>query len=157
MLRISANASDIVTTQGAAFGFNYFISPKYTVGGNYSWNVLNTQSDDPIVPAYNTPEHKFNVNFGGRNVSIAGLDGFGFNVNYKWVEGFLFEGSPQFTGLVPTYDLLDAQISKELPKIHTTVKLGASNILNNEVFTVYGGPRIGRLAYLSLTYDFSKL
>ncbi|MEM8889052.1 MAG: TonB-dependent receptor [Bacteroidota bacterium] len=157
VLRISANASDIVTTQGAALGFNYFISPKYTFGGNYSWNVLNTQSDDPIVPAYNTPEHKFNVNFGGRNVSIAGLDGFGFNVNYKWVEGFLFEGSPQFTGLVPTYDLLDAQISKELPKIHTTVKLGASNILNNEVFTVYGGPRIGRLAYLSLTYDFSKL
>lgn len=156
VLRISANAQDVVTTQGAAFGINYFISPKYTIGGNYSWNVLNTESDDPIVPAYNTPEHKFNVNFGGRNVSIAGLKGFGFNVNYKWVEGFLFEGSPQFTGLVPTYDFLDAQISKAFSKLHTTVKLGASNILNNKAFTVYGGPRIGRLAYLSVIYDINQ-
>ncbi|MEL6256234.1 MAG: TonB-dependent receptor, partial [Bacteroidota bacterium] len=157
VLRISANAQDIVTTQGAALGINVFINTKYTIGGNYSWNVLNTQSDDPIVPAYNTPEHKFNINFGGRNVTIAGIEEFGFNVNYKWVEGFLFEGSPQFTGLVPTYDLLDAQISKKFPKLHTTMKLGASNILNNQVFTVYGGPRIGRLAYLSLTYDFSGI
>lgn len=157
VLRISANAEDIVTTQGAAVGLNYFLTPKYTIGGNYSWNVLNTQSDDPIVPAYNTPEHKFNLNFSGRNINIGSLKKVGFNVNFKWVEGFLFEGSPQFTGLVPQFELLDAQINKNFPKIRTTVKLGASNILNNKVFTVYGGPRIGRLAYLSLTYDFSKI
>ena len=84
------------------------------------------------------------------------MEGFGFNVNYKWVQGFLFEGSPQFTGLVPDYDMLDFQVNREFEKIHTTVKLGASNILNNKVFTVYGGPRIGRLAYISLTFNFDE-
>ena len=156
LYRVSANAQDIVTTQGASIGFNYFINEKFSLGGNYSWNVLNTTTDDPIVPAYNTPEHKFNVNIGGRDFSIFGLDKFGFNTNFKWVEGFIFEGSPQFTGIVPTYYLLDAQINKEIPEINAIVKVGASNILNNKVYTVYGGPRIGRLAYASITFNFDS-
>ena len=78
----------------------------------------------------------------------------GFSVNYKWVEGFIFEGSPQFTGFVPTYSQLDAQISKELKNLNATFKVGASNLLNNETFQVYGGPRVGRMAYTSLQFDF---
>ena len=81
----------------------------------------------------------------------------GFNVNYKWIQGFLFEGSPQFTGLIPSYDLLDGQINYQVKKWDTTFKLGASNILNNMVFQAYGGPRIGRMAYFSIVYDFRKL
>ena len=80
----------------------------------------------------------------------------GFSVNYKWVEGFQFEGSPQFTGYVPTYDLLDAQVSIDLDRINTTLKIGASNILDNKHFETYGGPYIGRLGYISLLYDFRK-
>jgi iron complex outermembrane receptor protein len=161
--RVSANAQDIVTTQGASLSVNYYLgdqtrenSNKFVLGGNYSWNVLNTATDDPIVPAFNTPEHKFNVNFSGRELKLLGIKGLGFNVNYKWVQGFLFEGSPQFTGLVPNYDLLDVQVNKEIPRIHTIIKIGASNVLNNQVFTVYGGPRIGRLAYVQLTYNFDE-
>jgi hypothetical protein len=41
-------------------------------------------------------------------------------------------------------------------KLNTTFKLGASNILDNKVFQTYGGPRIGRLAYISATYEFKK-
>ena len=36
-------------------------------------------------------------------------------MNYKWIEGFIFEGSPQFTGYVPTYGLLDIQVNKKIP------------------------------------------
>lgn len=154
--RVASNAQDIVTTQGAAIGLTYFLAGGYSIGGNYSWNVLNTATDDPIVPAYNTPEHKFNINVSGRDLTLRSLEHVGFNINYKWVQGFLFEGSPQFTGIVPTYYLLDAQVNKRFPQLKTTLKVGASNILNNQAFTVYGGPRIGRLAYLSLTYDFNK-
>jgi outer membrane receptor protein involved in Fe transport len=80
----------------------------------------------------------------------------GFNVNYKWIEGFTYEGSPQFTGDIPTYSLLDAQINCSIPRTNTTLKLGASNLLNNKQFQVYGGPRIGRMAYLSMVYNFQK-
>lgn len=154
--RMAANAQESVTTQGFSLGANWFLNKGYTLGGNYSWNKLNTETDDPIIPAFNTPEHKFNVNFSGRDVKWGSIKHLGFSVNYKWVQGFLFEGSPQFTGNVPTYQLIDVQLNKYFPDLKSTVKLGASNLLNNQVFTVYGGPRIGRLAYISWLVDFNR-
>ena len=158
--RVAANATDRVTTQGFSIGANLYFAKYFVAAGNYSWNKLNTLTDDPIIPAFNTPENKYNLSISGRDVPlhIGGLkiNNLGFNVNYKWIQGFIFEGSPQFTGLIPTYDLLDAQINWSAPRINTTFKLGASNILNNETFQTYGGPRIGRLTYLSVLYDWKK-
>ncbi|MBN8704062.1 MAG: TonB-dependent receptor [Bacteroidetes bacterium] len=160
--RIATNASEQVTTQGASAGFSYFFYHKLALMGNYSWNVLNQKSQDPVIPAYNTPVHKFNVGIGARDIitkirvrdsSFINLDAWGFNINYKWVEGFMFEGSPQFTGYVDTYDLVDAQISYNAKKINTTFKLGASNLLNKMQYQVYGGPLIGRMAYFSILYE----
>lgn len=160
VFRVSANATDQVTTQGFSIGFSYYFGQFYVLNGNYSWNKLNTDSDDPIIPAFNTPEHKYNIGVSGRDMTVdlgfARLRNFGFSINYKWVDTFLFEGSPQFTGIVPQYDLLDAQVNVRAPKINTTFKLGASNLLNNETFQAYGGPAIGRLAYFSATYEFTK-
>lgn len=155
--RVAANSKEVVTTQGASIGLNYFFEGGYTLSGNYSWNVLNTQSNDPIIPAYNTPEHKFNIGFSGRDLTIRNLRHVGFNVNYKWIEGFFFEGSPQFTGFVPTYDLVDVQVNKRVPKLKSTFKLGASNVLDNKVLQVFGGPRVGRMAYFSVLLELDKI
>lgn len=158
--RIAANATEQVTTQGFSIGTNYYFSQYFVFNGNYSWNKLNTVTDDPIIPAFNTPEHKYNLGLSGRNIPLnlgfARLPNFGFSINYKWIDGFIFEGSPQFTGEIPSYDLLDAQINWNVAKLNSTFKLGASNILNNETFQTYGGPRIGRLAYFSILYEFKK-
>lgn len=158
--RVAANATDDVTTQGFSIGTNYYFANYFVFNGNYSWNKLNTVTDDPIIPAFNTPEHKYNVGISGRNVPLnlgfMRIPNFGFSVNYKWIEGFIFEGSPQFTGAIPSYDLLDAQINWQVDRLNSTFKLGASNILNNETFQTYGGPRIGRLAYFSVLYEFKK-
>lgn len=154
--RVASNAQEIVTTQGFSIGANYFFDKGITLNGNYSWNVLNTQTDDPIIPAFNTPEHKFNLGISGRDVKIGKLDHLGFSVNYKWIEGFLFEGSPQFTGFIESYDLLDVQVNRYFTRIKSTFKLGASNVLNNRVFQVYGGPRIGRLAYFSWLFELDR-
>ncbi|MDQ3016703.1 MAG: carboxypeptidase-like regulatory domain-containing protein [Bacteroidota bacterium] len=158
--RYAANSKTKVKTQGFSIGLNYYINQRFSVNGNYSFNELTKlDADDPIIPAYNTPENKFNLGFSGRNIQLLDMDAFrkfGFSINYKWVEGFVFEGSPQFTGIVPSYDLLDAQVSVELESINTTIKVGASNILNNKHFETYGGPYIGRLAYINLLYEFKK-
>ncbi len=158
--RVAANATDRVTTQGFSIGASLYFQQYYSINGNYSWNKLNTETDDPIVPAFNTPEHKYNVGFSGRDITLrfggTSIPNFGFSVNYKWIDEFIFEGSPQFTGIIPSYDMLDAQINVTVNKLNTTFKLGASNILDNKVFQTYGGPRIGRLAYFSATYEFKK-
>ncbi|MBL6729496.1 MAG: TonB-dependent receptor plug domain-containing protein [Bacteroidia bacterium] len=178
VFRVAANAKSRVTTQGVAIGLNYYFK-KYALGGNYSWNQLNKKgTDDPIIPAFNTPEHKFNISFSGEKLKLPFINGehFGFGMNYKWIEGFVFEGSPQFTGAVTTYDMLDIQINYQVPSIKTTFKLGASNLLglmplfdaenentqrsvfNNLNYQVYGGPYVGRLIYFSVQTDlkFSK-
>ena len=176
VFRVAANAQSNVTTQGASVGLNYYFK-NFALGGNYSWNVLNKKgTDDPIIPAFNTPEHKFNVSFTGRKLKLLKFIGhnFGFGINYKWIQGFVFEGSPQFTGFVPTYDMVDAQVNYKWKDKNTTFKLGASNILgllplfdasdsgkrrsvfNNSNYQVYGGPYVGRLAYFSVLVDIEK-
>jgi len=156
--RMSANSQNTVTTQGASLGINYYISPQYTLNGNYSWNKLNEKgTNDPIIPAYNTPEHKYNLGISARDLHLSSehmfLRNFAFNINYKWVESFIYEGSPQFTGLIPSYDIIDIQISKKIPRYNATIKLGSSNVLNNLHFEVYGGPYIGRMTYASILFE----
>ncbi len=158
--RVAANATEKVVTQGFSIGLHYYLNRNLTLSGNYSWNKLISGNDDPIIPAFNTPEHKFNIGFSGRDMvtNIFGwhLNNWGFSVNYKWIEGHLFEGSPQFSGSIPSYDMIDAQINKRIPSINCTFKLGASNLLNKKVYQVYGGPRVGRLAYFSVVYELTK-
>ena len=156
--RVAANATEQVTTQGFSIGLNTFVGDYQTLTGNYSWNKLTSAVSDPIVPAFNTPEHKFNLGWNIRNYPWNKDDSklIGAGVNYKWVQGFVFEGSPQFTGAIPSYGLCDAQVSLTRIKENSdkkrtiTYKIGASNVLNNKVYQVFGGPLVGRLAYLSI-------
>lgn len=172
--RVAANAQSLVTTQGVNIGANYYLTDELTINGNYSFNQINLNPKDnfinnimfdgeidenaevdPIVPAYNTPLNKFNIGLSGRGYKlIASKDHrAGFSVNYKWVQGFRFEGSPQFTGFINSYGLVDAQVSYQVPKIYSTFKLGASNVLDNQVYQVYGGPTVGRMIYFSILFE----
>jgi len=169
--RVASNATSIVTTRGVSVGLNYYFS-KLSLNGNYSYNELVSGADDPIIPAFNTPKHKFNLGLGGREITLfKKIPHFGFGLNYKFIEGFLFEGSPQFTGSIPSYDMLDAQVNIYVPKLKSTFKFGGSNIMgfrpffaegvenrlesafDNKNFQVYGGPQIGRLLYASILIE----
>ncbi|MEO6190117.1 MAG: TonB-dependent receptor [Saprospiraceae bacterium] len=154
--RVSSNAKDVVTSQGFSIGLNYFLSDAYGIKGNYSWNVLNTVSDDPIIPAFNTPENKYNIGITGRNLDIFGIKNIGFGINYKWIQGFVFEGSPQFTGIIPSYNMTDVQVNWKWESKDINLKLGASNVFDQKSYQTYGGPLIGRMAYASLLYEFKK-
>jgi outer membrane receptor protein involved in Fe transport len=175
--RVAANASSQVVTRGVNAGLTWY-RPKLTYTFNYSFNQLTSGADDPIIPAFNTPQNKFNagLNARDRKIPFTNLKRFGYGMNWKYVEGFVFEGSPQFTGPIASYDMVDAQVSVKFPKENITVKLGASNLfgllplwdkqvpdgerldraLNNDVYLVYGGPRIGRLAYVQISYELIK-
>ena len=159
--RVATNSKDEVTTQGITVGVQYFFRKYLGFNANYSWNKLDRHgSTDPLIPAFNTPENKYNFGISGRDIDTK-LGGFsilhwGYSINYKYQDGFVFEGSPQFTGYVPSYGMVDGQVSKKIPVWHSTIKLGASNLLNNKVIQVYGGPRVGRLAYLSIVFELDN-
>lgn len=146
VVRIATNSEDKVTTRGVSVGLNYYLGKHFAVTTNYSYNLLDKKgSDDPLIPAYNTPEHKYNIGFNGRNIK-----NFSFNINFKWIDSFQYEGSPQFTGIIDSYHVVDAQANYKFLNEKLVFKIGASNLMNNLHYELYGGPLIGRLYYFSI-------
>lgn len=147
--QIYTNIEEQVTTQGAALGIQYVLPKNYTIGGNYSYNSLNEDLNaQGFLAEYNTPEHKTNLSFSNREV----VKNLGFSITYRWQEAFLWQSSFAI-GEVPAYSTLDAQVSYRMKDIKTVLKVGASNALNNRYIQSKGGPTIGGLYYISLTFD----
>src|SRR5690606_21960719 len=60
--RYSANSESRVITRGLNIGANYYFYKTHAFNANYSFNKLAVADEnDPIIPAFNTPLHKFNI------------------------------------------------------------------------------------------------
>ncbi|MEI9920013.1 MAG: TonB-dependent receptor [Bacteroidota bacterium] len=150
--QIYTNFTSRVTSQGAVLGLTYSLPRGYTLGGNYNWNVLqHAPSPDQFMSEYNTPKHKTNISFGNRKVT----NNLGFNVTWRWQTSFLWQSS--FTipanGMVPAYNTLDAQVSYRISDIKSVLKIGGSNLINKSYIQSLGGPNIGAIYYVSITFD----
>lgn len=145
------NADGNVESQGWAVEVDYTLSGGYYVGGNVAFNQLISQNDllaQGFRASYNTPEYRYNLQFGNRKVT----DKFGFQVNYRWQQAFLWESSFG-VGVIPDFGTLDAQVSYKVPEWKSTLKLGASNILNERYTTSFGNPTLGSIYYFQITFD----
>ncbi|MFA0963506.1 TonB-dependent receptor [Roseivirga sp. BDSF3-8] len=145
------NVDQSISAQGAVFGLTYSLMDGYSFDVNYNWNRLNDADalvEQGFLAEFNTPEHKFNIGFGNRKVT----DRFGFKVTYRWQEEFLYESSFA-QGIVPAVGTFDAQLSYKLPDMKSIVKIGGSNLLNERYVLNYGGPNIGAIYYVSITFD----
>lgn len=142
------NFNQEVTSQGIAAGLEYSLPKGYRVTGNYNWNRLNTALTPGFLAEFNTPEHKFNLGFGNRKLT----DKIGFNVNYRYQNAFLWE-STFAQGIVPEVGVVDAQVSYKLKNIKSMIKIGGSNLTNERYVLNYGGPTLGAVYYVSITFD----
>ncbi|WP_422005451.1 TonB-dependent receptor [Roseivirga pacifica] len=145
------NATGTVESHGWALQADYQLPGGYTIGGNVSFNELISQDDllaQGFRASYNTPKYRYNIKFENRKVT----DRFGFNVTYRWQEAFLWE-SAIGTGIVPAYGTLDAQVSYKVPQWKSTLKLGASNLLNDYYITSFANPSVGGIYYFQITFD----
>ena len=144
------NLSNEVKAQGVALGLSYSTPSKYNFGFNYNWNKLISEdfATGVAINDYNTPEHKMNLMFSNREV----FSNVGFNVVLRWQSDFRWEGTFG-RGQVPAYTSLDAQVSFKLESMKSYLKVGGSNLFNNVYTQSFGGPTIGGIYYLSLTFD----
>lgn len=150
--QLYTNAPDKVSSQGISLGLNYSFDKGYNLGGNTTWSSFNLRNANPNnIAQFNTPKYSGNVTFGNSNF----YKGFGFDLAWHWQSAFDWYGT--FNGMIPgrinAYSLVDLQFNKKLPKIHTTIKLGSSNLFNNRVYQTYGSPAIGAIYYVGLTFD----
>jgi len=152
--QLYSNATEEVSAQGASLGLTYSLPKGYTVGGNANWNKLALEdvTEPDQIAAFNTPEWKFNLTAGNRNL----YRNLGFSVAYRWSDEYLWQQS-FISGIndaiVPSFSTLDAQVSLKMPNIKSILKVGGSNVTNNRYRQIYGGPYIGAIYYVSLTFD----
>ncbi|MFD1819711.1 Outer membrane receptor proteins, mostly Fe transport [Pseudarcicella hirudinis] len=147
--RVYTNAKNTYNSYGSSLGLTYNFYKKFTVSGNVNYNNIESNATpDIFVTGFNTPKWATNLSLSNREV----VKNFGFNVVWRWQDAFLWE-SPLVNGTVAAYSNVDAQINLRVPQYKATVKLGASNVLNNRYIQYAGGPTIGGLYYLAVTID----
>jgi outer membrane receptor protein involved in Fe transport len=151
VFRKVANSDQRVETHGVTVGGSYALTNKYTLTANYTFTEMLTRSLNEgvdFIVGFNTPLHKTNVGITGRDV----WKKLGFGITHRWVDAMNFEETI-FSGPLPAYNLIDAQISYTLSAYKTQLRLGGTNILNNRHLEARVGPTVGAIVYLEIRYD----
>lgn len=146
--QIYTNVSENISAHGTALGMNYSLPKNYTLSFNYNWNKQIKKLSEEFINGFNTPEHKVNLSFANRKLTKK----LGFNLTYRWQNAFRWEASFG-RGTVERFSTVDAQLSLKLSKMKSILKVGGANILNKQYNMNFGGPRIGAIYYVSLTFD----
>jgi hypothetical protein len=143
------NVTDKVKSQGVGLGITYkpLTSKDYLITASYSHATFSVDNEE-YRTGFNTPENKYTFGFGNRKLT----KNFGFNINYRWQESFLWE-SDFGSWEVPEFGVFDAQVSYKLSSVKTIVKLGGQNIGGGDYRTNFGSAFIGQQYYISLTFD----
>ncbi len=152
LFQLYTNASDRVTSQGATLGITYLLPKNFTLGGNLTWADFNLQDADPNeIPAFNTPKYRTTVTFGNSSVT----KNLGFNVAWRWQDAYDWTSTfnQMRPGRIDAYSVVDAQVSYRVQSMKSIVKIGGSNIFNNQVYQAYGSPSIGAIYYVSVVFD----
>jgi outer membrane receptor for ferrienterochelin and colicin len=102
------------------------------------------------MPGIRTPPFKSNLSISNRNVA----KNLGFMINWRWTDAIdNWSNVPSIDNNLPAYSIIDAQMSYRLPKIATSIKAGASNLLNYYHQDYAQGISVGGIYYVSLLYD----
>ncbi len=147
--RVYTNAKNQYNNYGSSLGLTYNFYRQFTIAGNVNYNdISENKSKDVFVTGFNTPNWATNISFGNREI----VKNLGFNVLWKWQQSFLWE-SPLVNGQVPAFHTFDAQVTYRIPQNKATIKLGGTNIFNKNYVQYAGGPTLGGLYYVAVTFD----
>lgn len=152
LYQLYTNAADRVTSQGATLGLTYALPKNYALSANATLATFDIRDANPNnVPGFNTPKYKTALTFGNSKVA----NNLGFNIAWRWQDTYQWYGTfnQMRPGTIEAFSIVDAQVSYKVLPIKSMIKLGASNLFNEQVYQAYGSPSIGAVYYVSLTFD----
>ncbi len=146
---IVVNSPEKVKVNGWGTSVEWQLPANFTVAANVSSDKIKN------VPSgfrafFASPELRTVFSFGNTGFGPQNL--VGFNVNWRWQEGFFYENDFA-QGDLPAYHVVDASIHFKRPKTKSLIKIGANNLLNQYYRTAVGNPSIGGLYYISFAYN----
>jgi len=144
------NSKTAVSSYGVGMGVNTKIFNDFHLGMNYTLSRFEfDQAANPNFEAgFNTPEHKFKVQFGKSEL----FKNFGFNLSARFQNAFIWESTFLDTEL-DARTTMDAQVTYKIPAWKSAIKLGGTNLSGQEYFSAPGVGAIGSQYYLSWTFN----
>lgn len=151
--RLWTNSKSKIYNYGGSLGLKYKYNNVLSFLGNVTYTKLDRTDDkDGLEDGFNTP--KFIVN--GTVITENLWKNLGASVTYRYQNKYDYV-SFLVSGEVPAYWSMDAQVNYNFKKPGVTAKLGGTNFLNKMYYSMLGGPSIGALYYLSLTWNIGKI
>jgi outer membrane receptor protein involved in Fe transport len=146
--RLWTNSQSQVYNYGGSAGLRYDAGRGYLAGANVTYTRLDrTENGDGLEDGFNTPQWAYNLSLANENA----YQHLGFGLNFRHQVSY-YSQTFLVNGTVPAYSSLDAQVSYHIPAAQVRLKLGASNALNTYYVSYLGGPSVGGLYYLAVTY-----
>ncbi len=142
------NSPEQITSLGSGVNLSYTFLKGYVATANYTFQNYDANEEE-FIAGFNTPENKIMVGLSNRNINNTG---FGFNLNYRWQEAFMWN-SGFGNWNVPEYGVFDAMLSYQLTSMKATLKLGGTNLLGGDYRPNFGSSFVGQQYYLSITFD----
>jgi len=136
-----------VDERGVEVGTTFYINDEFHFDGSWTWydfEVKEQQSGDVLLP--NAPKHKFTFGLTYRSGACE-LAVSGRNIQpFRWAAGV-------FQGDIQPYTLLNVSAGYQVTPV---LRLGGtvSNVLNHEVYQIFGGSLIGRQAIVNASATF---
>ena len=151
---LNSNTDDDVRSWGFGMGLTLDIGSGFKLTGNYNYKNLEINGVPPgesdFISYFNTPKNMYSFTFANREL----FKNFGFSASLRFQDDFMYE-STFANMMIPAYGAFDAQVNYKIESIKTIVKVGGNHIGigNNDYRNRPGGPFIGKLFYVSLTFD----
>jgi len=150
---VYTNIDEVVTSNGFGLGVDYLIGKGFKAGVNYTYTVFDADeavANNPgFLPSFNTPTNRVNFSFSNNEI---GKSHFGFNMKLKYWDEYLWQ-SPFGAGTIESATVVDLAFTYRVSTLQSLLKIGASNLFNQEYQSVYGGPNIGSIYFVSWTFD----
>jgi iron complex outermembrane receptor protein len=144
------NSEEEVTSFGVGIGVNYNVVKGYNLNASYNYATFddNKAADSEFRAGFNTPENKWSIGLSNRSVTKR----IGFNISYRWQDEFLWQ-SDFGESIIGAFGAVDAQVSYKIPSLKSIFKVGGTNIGGGDYRTNFGGPFVGQMYYVSITFD----
>lgn len=145
------NSPEKVTSWGSGVNISYTFLKGYIATANYTYQDYKANEEE-FIAGFNTPNNRVMVGLSNRNIANSG---FGFNINFRWQETFMWNSGFSLAQdvRIPEYGVLDAMISYKINSIKGTLKLGGTNLFGGDYRPNFGSGFVGQQYYFSVTFD----
>ncbi len=149
-IAFDSNSDADISSYGLGLGVSTKVLNGFNLGFNYSYAKFTEKgaSNPNFEAGFNTPEHKFKVQFGKTDLA----KNLGFNVNFRWQDSFLWQSS-FYDATIDARSVIDAQVNYRIPSFKSIVKIGGSNLGGKEYFSAPGVGAVGSQYYVSWTIN----